>query len=72
MNISLKQVGAALASIGVGDNHIEAATLELRNLLSELDGVTVKGRKNVDIMLGCMMALDAIIGEGKDGGQNNK
>lgn len=67
MNISLKQLGAALASLGVGEKQIEDATLALRDLIAELDGVEVKGRQNVDTLLGCMMALDAIIGEENNG-----
>ena len=63
MNITLKQLIPALISIGVGTEHIEAAMDELRGLLAELDEVAVKGRQKVDTLLGCMMAIEAIIGE---------
>lgn len=63
MNISLKQLIPALISIGVSTEHIEAAMDELRGLLAELDEVEVKGRTNVDTLLGCMMAIEAIIGK---------
>lgn len=65
MNISLNQIIPALACVGVSGEHIEQAISELRILLQELDEVEVKGRQNVDTLLGCMMAIEAIIG--KDG-----
>lgn len=63
MNITLKQLSPALISLGVSEEHINSAIMELETLLAELDEVEVKGRQNVDTLLGCMMALDAIIGE---------
>ena len=39
---------------------------EIEALLAELDEVEVKGRQSVDTLLGCMMAIDAIIGEQKN------
>ena len=65
--ITLKQLIPALQTLGVSVEHIEAAIDELRDLLAELDEVEVKGRQNVDTLLGCMMAIDAIIGEQKNG-----
>ena len=67
--VSLKQIAVALISLGVSEEHIELAIAELRGLLAELDEVEVKGRQNVDTLLGCMMAIEAIIG--KDGGEVN-
>ena len=67
--VTLKQLIPALISIGVNEEHIELAIAELHGLLAELDEVEVKGRQNVDTLLGCMMAIDAIIG--KDGGEVN-
>lgn len=67
MNITLKQIIPALISIGVSTEHIEAAMEELRGLLAELNEVEVKGRQSVDTLLGCMMAIDAIIGEKQNG-----
>lgn len=69
MNITLKQLIPALISIGVSAEHIDLAITELRGLLAELDEVEVKGRQQVDTLLGCMMAIEAIIG--KDGGDSN-
>lgn len=65
--ITLKQIIPALISIGVSTEHIETAMEELRDLLAELDVVEVKGRQKVDTLLGCMMILDAIIGDEKGG-----
>ena len=61
--ITLKQLIPALACIGVSTEHVEAAINELNRLLGELDEVEVKGRTNVDTLLGCMMAIDTIIGQ---------
>lgn len=61
--VTLGQIIPALISVGVKENHIGNAITELRALLSELDEVEVKGRQNVDTLLGCMMAIEAIIGK---------
>ena len=63
--ITLKQLIPALTCLGVKTDTIYGAINELQNLLVELDQVEVKGRQNVDTLLGCMMAIEAIIG--KDG-----
>jgi hypothetical protein len=65
--ITLKQIIPALGCVGVGDEHIDKAIDELRALLAELDEVEVKGRQNVDTLLGCMMAVEQIIGDEKNG-----
>lgn len=65
--ITLKQIIPALQTLGVSTEHIEAAMADLRDLLAELDEVEVKGRTKVDTLLGCMMAIDAIIGEKQNG-----
>lgn len=66
--ITLKQIIPALISLGVSEQHIDLAIAELRGLLAELDEVEVKGRQQVDTLLGCMMAVEAIIGkEGENG-----
>ena len=69
MNITLKQLIPALITLGVSAQHIELAIDELRGLLAELDEVEVKGRQQVDTLLGCMMAIEAIVG--KDGENNS-
>ena len=67
MSVSLKQLIPALISLGVEETHVVEAMEALKALLSELDEVEVKGRQNVDTLLGCMMALDKIIGEATNG-----
>lgn len=67
--ITLKQLIPALVSLGAETENIYAAINELQDLLVALDDVEVKGRQNVDTLLGCMMAIDAIIG--KDGENNS-
>lgn len=67
--VSLKQIAAALISLGVSEHHINDAIEALTQLLIELDEVEVKGRQSVDTLLGCMMALDSIIGEEKKDGR---
>ena len=67
--ITLKQIIPALQTLGVSTERIEAAMEELRGLLAELDEVEVKGRQKVDTLLGCMMALDAIIGKEEQHGE---
>ena len=67
--ITLKQIIPALQTLGVSTERIEAAMEELRGLLAELDEVEVKGRTKVDTLLGCMMALDAIIGKEEVNGE---
>jgi len=67
--VTLKQLIPALQSLGVSVEHIELAIAELYGLVAELDEIEVKGRQQVDTLLGCMMALDAIIGDKR--GENN-
>ena len=62
--ISLRQLIPALISLGVNKDHVDAAISELLGLLAELDEIEVKGRQSVDTLLGCMMAIEAIVGKG--------
>lgn len=71
---SLKTIREALLKLKQSedrDNAVQkikdAEDIIARSLL-DLDAVGVVGRQNVDTLLGCMMALEAIIG--KDGGDN--
>lgn len=66
--VSLLQLSPALETLGVRDEHINNAVIELRALLSKLDEVEVKGRQRVDTLLGCMLAIEAIIGKEGDNG----
>lgn len=66
--VSLKQLIPHLNHFGVGDERINAAISELTEVLHDLDQVTVKGRDDVDTLLGCMMAVEAIVGGDKPNG----
>lgn len=66
--VNLKQLIPALISLGVDGEHIEKAIAELNALLAKLDEVEVKGRQKVDTLLGCMLAIEAIIGKEGDNG----
>ena len=67
--ITLNQLIPALQSLGIGEQKIYEAINVLQNLLVELDEVEVKGRQKVDTLLGCMMAIEAIIGKEGDNGR---
>ena len=67
--ITLKQLIPALVSLGVDETLVNEAIKFLREMLVQLDEVEVKGRQKVDTLLGCMMAIETIIG--KDGGEVN-
>lgn len=64
--LGLKQLIPALVSLGVDERKVLEAIDALHQMLKDLDEVEVKGRQKVDTLLGCMMAIEAIIG--KDGG----
>lgn len=66
--INLYQLKNALNDLGVNYSLLFDAIDALNDLKAQLDTVPVSGRENVDKMLGCMMALDIIIGKGEDNG----
>lgn len=74
MNVSLLKIKDALIGIeGEGwdehtINYVDAAANNLKALSDSLESVSVKGRKNMDALLGCMIGIDMIIGEGEDDG----
>ena len=47
--------------------HLEIARSELIKSLDSMYTLTVKGRTTIDTLLGCMMAVEAIIGEENNG-----
>ena len=67
--VTLFQLLPALKFLGVEETQVNDAIASLCALQGVLDNVEVKGRDKVDTLLGCMMAIDAIIG--KDGGEVN-
>lgn len=62
--VTLFQLIPALKKLGVAETQVNDAIASLSALQGILDNVEVKGRDNVDTLLGCMMAIDAIIGQG--------
>ena len=67
MNINLRNLIPSLLSVGADASKATEAIGLLKDLLAELEEVEVKGRQKLDTLLGCMMALEAIIGEQKNG-----
>lgn len=67
MNINLRNLIPSLLSVGADASKATEAIGLLKDLLADLDEVEVKGRQKVDTLLGCMMALDKIIGEATNG-----
>ena len=70
--ITLHEIKTALSGLTVenGDcssEHIDAAITSLQTALEALNTVSVRGRTNVDTLLGCMMAIEMMIGEATDG-----
>ena len=63
--VSLKQLLPHINCFGVGER-VEKAINELNEVLKDLDQVEVKGRQQVDNLLGCMMAVEQIIGGDKN------
>ncbi len=66
--VALKQIIPAIVSVGGNADKVERAIEYLSQCLAELDEIEVKGRDKVDTLLGCMMAIEAIIGEDKPNG----
>ena len=74
MNYSIQLIQNAIANLTILDGDKEPILEQLsyamdaaKDALKSMDGLTVKGRENVDVLLGCMMAMDAIIGEANNG-----
>lgn len=67
MNITIMHLIPSLLSLGVDASKATEAIGLLKELLAQLDEVEVKGREKVDTLLGCMMAIEAIIGEKHNG-----
>lgn len=72
---SLKQIHNAVDNITAFDGNKEevkeqlaTAITALKDALCEMETLKVSGRFNVDTLLGCMMAVEQIIGEGENNG----
>ena len=74
MKFSIQLILNAIASLTIVDGDKDPILEQLSramdaasDALKSMDGLTVKGRDNVDTLLGCMMAIEAIIGEENNG-----
>ena len=71
--VTLRQIYSAIDSLKCnGDKdavleQLSSAIDALEDAVKSMDELTVKGRDNVDTLLGCMMAVEAIIGDEKNG-----
>lgn len=76
MKISINQIVLALKSLEVLDDfgrneaveHLKNAIKELNIVKDEMEIIPVKGREQIDILFGCMLGLDLILGEEIDDG----
>ncbi|MBO5967257.1 MAG: hypothetical protein J6S14_02025 [Clostridia bacterium] len=73
MDITLARIKRAFERTEIldGDDvapYFEAAIQNLEAARDALETVSVKGRVNIDKLLGCMMGIDMIIGEVNDDG----
>lgn len=76
MKISINQIVLALKSLEVLDDfgrneaveHLKNAIKELNVAKDEMEIIPVKGREQIDILFGCMLGLDLILGEEIDDG----
>lgn len=71
--VTLRQIESAIDSLKCNGGkdavleQISCAIDALKDALKGMDELQVKGRDNVDTLLGCMMAVEQIIGEKNDG-----
>ena len=70
MNVSLKKIHNALDKLdGAGDaiEEINNAMAYLHHAIDLMDDISVKGKDNIDALLGCIIGVEMIIGEDTDG-----
>lgn len=71
--ITLRQIYSAIDSLKCGGDkdavleQLSSAIDVLEDAIKSMDEFTVKGRNSVDTLLGCMMAVEQIIGDEKNG-----
>lgn len=66
--VSIKQIKITLGSIDVIDGdtsteHLDKAVAELEMASEALNTISVRGRDNLDKLLGCMLGIDMILGK---------
>ena len=72
--VHLRKILEALISLdGTGKSHaaqfVEEAIDKLNCACEEMDGIEVKGKSNLDKLLGCMLGVEMIIGKEPDDGR---
>lgn len=71
--VTLRQIYSSIDSLKCnGDKdavleQLSSAIDALEDAVKSMDELTVKGRNSVDTLLGCMMAVEQIIGEDNNG-----
>ena len=72
--VSLQQLYSAVEKMKTvdGETHyvlenIESAIVSLKEAIDNMNELSVRGRDSVDTLLGCMLAVEAIIGEDSNG-----
>lgn len=71
--VTLRQIYSAIDTLKCnGDKdavleQISCAIDALEDALKSMDDLQVSGRESVDVLLGCMMAIEQMIGESKNG-----
>ena len=74
--VSLNEIKKALGGISAegGDpnyaEYIDEAIDRLKTAQEAMNTVSVRGRHDIDALLGCMIGIDLIIGGNTDGRQN--
>lgn len=76
MYISVKRVRDAMSDLHPAETSgrdeavefLDAAIKNLESAQNKMDTIMVCGREPVDVLLGCMMAIDALLGRGEDNG----
>ncbi len=67
MVISIVKIKEALVNLeaegDVGIQHFDDAISSLQKAADALDHVTIHGRENADILLGCMLGIEMLIGK---------
>ena len=69
--VDLEKIKETLAKIDGNEeatNCIDTAIGNLKAASVEMNDMTVKGRKDIDALLGCMLGIDLVIGGNKKDG----
>lgn len=68
--ITLSNITYSLENLGLSDESIEKSLVlinnakdELNKALQSMDEITVKGKEPMNVLLGCILAIEKIIGD---------